>query len=168
MLAKARRIAYRSSIRNIISRRSPPPPDVSRFTIQAIRQAGQRFQADFLSTVLSPVRNGNGNRRTEAGVLAMHERRTPATLKYGQHPSHSGGAGNGDAGFRGSEDRITSPVDEAATAKWDALQRLQSQNLGLGTAAEHQLGRALELCRDIRGWKVDDTIYSAVSSVVPT
>lgn len=45
-------------------------------------------------------------------------------------------------------------ADQDAATIWASLQRLQDQSFGLGSAAEQQLGRALSMCRDLRGCKV--------------
>lgn len=45
-------------------------------------------------------------------------------------------------------------ADQDAATIWASLQRLQDQSFGLGSAAEQQLGRALNVCRDLRRCKV--------------
>jgi len=50
---------------------------------------------------------------------------------------------------------VSSFADRQAVARWSSMRRLQEQSFGLGSAAHHQLTRALQLCRDARGLKAN-------------
>lgn len=147
---------------------------------QTLRRAALTSQAAFLSTVLpgDSRSSGNNNNITQrsgssppGAPLMQPARPTPKSITD-KVPDENyrtlslGAVDGGDAsatdlraasgsnhgnGIRSS----SSAADRAALAQWESLQRLQQQSFGLGSVAEHQIRRALELCRDVRGWKVN-------------
>lgn len=147
---------------------------------QMLRQDARTSQADFLSTVL-PAQDFDfgsvpSNGHTTSTSTPTYLQRMPPP------PSTPNGPGIDDdaavaSGQSRSSDRAERPgVDRAATAgvavssidaavgssvsdkqavaRWASMRRLQEQSVGLGGAADHQLTRALQLCRDLRGLKV--------------
>ncbi|CAM9723032.1 unnamed protein product, partial [Laminaria digitata] len=120
--------------------RSPERPSP-----EMLRQAAQNSQALFLSSVLP-----TDDFRPTGGSppITPKPRHWSSAAPAGRHPGESrrtrSGAGN----------VTTSVADKEAAARWASLRRLQDQSVGLGSATEHQLGRALELCRNLRGLQV--------------
>lgn len=123
---------------------------------QALRQAARDSQADFLSGFVPAEDTVKGPREASGASSAraiLRHRSSSSDVLFGAgadaidrpHPKGRGASADVDG---------ISAADKAAVERWESLQRLQRQSLGLGSAAENQLGRALEVCRDIVGWQV--------------
>ncbi|CAM9770360.1 unnamed protein product [Ectocarpus fasciculatus] len=133
-----------------------------------VRQAARTSQAAFLSSVL-PTQDFDFDTATSDSSNPFK----PATALPGISPpngSHRSpivgpeepgrAAGLVGGGVLGLDAAISSgngvgPTcsDTQAAARWASMRRLEDQGAGLGNAADHQLTRALQLCRDLRGLK---------------
>lgn len=124
-------------------------------SLQVLRQVARESEADFLCSVIPELEGESEQNGTDSNYRSI--------IGPEQRSSFSSAVGEfGEAGRRslakslaenGGSD-ISSFADATAVARWESLQRLQQQSLGLGNAAEHQLGRALEVCRNLGSWKV--------------
>lgn len=143
-----------------------------------LRQNARTSQADFLSSVL-PAQDfdfgtavpGNGHSTatsTPTFLQRVSPPRTPngpaiddAVVASGLSSNRAEGP---EAGLIATASLKVSSIDatavgssfsdKQAVARWTSMRRLQEQSVGLGSAADHQLTRALQLCRDLRGLKV--------------
>lgn len=114
-----------------------------------LRQAAQTSQAFFLSTVL-PKEDFSSGGSPPITPKPRHWSSASGPAPVGGRPGESRRARPGAGGVT-----VTSAVaDKEAVARWASLRRLQDQGVGLGSAIEHQLGRALDLCRNLRGLQV--------------
>lgn len=123
-----------------------------------LRQAARTSQAAFLSSVL-PAEDFEADN----GYLLPHS--PPITPKPVQWSSaidaipksrreSSCGVSAAGGAVDASSAISSSAADMEAVAQWASLKRLHDQSVGLGSASVHQLSRALELCRALRGLKV--------------
>ena len=124
------------------------PPRLTLQNVQILRQAARTSQATFLSSVL-PAQGYELDFDRRRPQTSSNWSTTTGRVGHTRGPSNHGSAD--DPGAATSSDA----ADQDATTIWGSLQRLQGQSIGLGSAAEHQLGRALELCRDLRCRKVN-------------
>lgn len=146
-----------------------------------VRQATRTSQAAFLSTVL-PVQdlavenNGYVNNPLSPPITPNSEywssKIHPISSYSGREPSSpplSHGSVTTAADLSTLNNSSSSPIgsaeDKEALGRWASLQRLQDQSSGLGGAAEHQLSRALELCRGLQGLKVNNTTHQLLETV---
>lgn len=141
-----------------------------------LRQDARTSQADFLSSVL-PVQDFDfgttSHSSTSTPTSTFLQRLSPpmtpnahaiddaivaSGLSSGRAEGRETTAGvavsSTDGGGGGGFAAGSSFSDKQAAARWASMRRLHEQSLGLGSAADHQLTRALQLCRDLRGLKV--------------
>ncbi|CAM9639205.1 unnamed protein product, partial [Hapterophycus canaliculatus] len=141
----------------------------ARLTPEMVRQAARTSQAAFLSSVL-PTQDLDFQTITNNGY-ASPSQQSPPVMSNGRHWSPADPALPGQdgrtSGPRASAEVAVAPgaaisssdaagsttSDRQAAARWASMRRLQEQSVGLGSAADHQLTRALQLCRDLRGLK---------------
>ncbi|CAM9616684.1 unnamed protein product, partial [Ectocarpus sp. 12 AP-2014] len=147
---------------NTTSEGSPPRP-----TPEIVRHAAQTSQAAFLSSVLptqdldfDTANSDSSNPFTPTappGICPPNGRHRSPVVGPGEPGRAAGLWGGGVSGLgaaisSGNGVGPTSP-DTQAAARWTSMRRLEDQGAGLGNAADHQLARALQLCRDLRGLK---------------
>ncbi|CAM9159674.1 unnamed protein product [Ectocarpus sp. 4 AP-2014] len=147
---------------NITSEGSPSRP-----TPEIVRQAARSSQAAFLSSVLptqgldfDTTNSDSSNPFTPTalpGVCPPNGRHRNPVVGPGEPGRAAGLGGSGVSGLgaaisSGNGEGPTSS-DTQAAGRWASMRRLEDQGAGLGNAADHQLARALQLCRDLRGLK---------------
>lgn len=128
---------------------SPSRPSLSRsmpLLKQVLRQEARSSQAAFLSSVLPEPDLDLDASPSASTRLQLSPTITPSGLR--------GGAATGDGAGAAISSGDAEGSDRRAVARWASMRRLQEQSVGLGSAADHQLARALQLCRDLRGLKV--------------
>lgn len=116
--------------------------------LQTLREAARSSQAEFLSTVLP----SGGDTASSSPPITPRPEHWSSVAEAVPKPQR--GVDGGTAGTGADHGSSSSAADDNAVARWASLQRLRDQSVGLGGAAQHQLGRALELCRGLRGLKV--------------
>ncbi|CAB1113206.1 unnamed protein product [Ectocarpus sp. CCAP 1310/34] len=140
---------------------SPPRP-----TPEIVRQAARTSQAAFLSSVL-PTQNLDFDTANSDSSNPFTRAALPESPPNGRHrspvvgpgePGRASGIGGGGVSGLGAAISSGNGVgltssDTRAAARWASMRRLEDQGAGLGNAADHQLARALQLCRDLRGLK---------------
>ncbi|CAM9384266.1 unnamed protein product [Scytosiphon promiscuus] len=141
----------------------------ARLTPEMVRQAARTSQAAFLSSVL-PAEDLDFQTTASNGKAHSSHLSPPVSLNGGYWsrvdsavPGQAGSTGEHRAGgavtappgaMPSSSDAAESTTsDRQAVTRWASMRRLQEQSVGLGSAADHQLTRALQLCRDLRGLK---------------
>ncbi|CBJ30454.1 expressed unknown protein [Ectocarpus siliculosus] len=132
-----------------------------------VRQAARTSQAAFLSSVLptqdldfDTANSDSSNPFTPTtlpGISLPNGRHRSPVVGPGE-PGRAAGLGGGGVSGLGAAISAGSGVgptssDTQAAARWASMRRLEDQGAGLGNAADHQLARALQLCRDLRGQK---------------
>lgn len=140
---------------------APSPPlflAACPFFKQVLRQEARTSEAAFLSSVLP---------ESDLDLDASPSTSTHLQLSPMIKPS----GGRGGAATDGGTGAATSAgdaegSDKRAVSRWASMRRFQEQSVGLGSAADHQLTRALQLCRELRGLKVGVHRYALLLLLV--
>lgn len=135
-------------------------------SLQVLRQVARESEADFLCSVIPELElelegesEHNGQPSDYRSIIGP-EQRSSFSSAVGEVRGEAGRRSLAKSPAENGGSDISSIADATAVARWESLQRLQQQSLGLGNAAEHQLGRALEVCRNLGSWKVRFVLFS--------